>query len=330
MIAKSVNRILDWHRDGILTDAMKAVELLRAEFAQLQSAASRHEFFEVIGAALLSEPLLPIDERRQEQVHLILIYVWGADGPVRKLISTVFELFTPGKEQQWAHTVCPSFMFMLYQHPLRFNEVALSDLREYCSNYTNSALADTRKAIAELVKATKSVEYQQYSRKLLGRKVASVAVPSLLDLQGRDTMLKDLQQYLDEGMACSVIYIDLDGFKQVNDGIGHAAGDTCLEETTLRTGRVILGKGTLYRPGGDEFVVVLPNFDIDEATATAERIKTNVYHVYEPGGLVVSASLGVASSVQHGSNAQELINAADSALRSSKSSGKNRVTAFGT
>lgn len=74
----------------------------------------------------------------------------------------------------------------------------------------------------------------------------------------------------------SVLFIDLDGFKQVNDSQGHQAGDICLDSVVKVASEPILGKGKMYRYGGDEFVVSLPNFVSTEAEATAERIRAAI------------------------------------------------------
>src|SRR5713101_480451 len=103
------------------------------------------------------------------------------------------------------------------------------------------------------------------------------SVPAeLANIPGKPVLVSDIQKKLDAGELVAVLFMDLDGFKNVNDTLGHGEGDECLIGIARIMGAAILGKGRLYRPGGDEFVVVLPNFSRDEAASTAERIRTAV------------------------------------------------------
>lgn len=79
-----------------------------------------------------------------------------------------------------------------------------------------------------------------------------------------------------EPTGAAVIFIDLDHFKTLNDTCGHPAGDKCLERIAEIIGAIALHRGRLYRYGGDEFAVVLPNTDDAEARATAERIRRTI------------------------------------------------------
>ena len=88
----------------------------------------------------------------------------------------------------------------------------------------------------------------------------------------------------------------------------------------------VAGKGRLYRYGGDEFAVMLPNFNVDEGFATGERIRCAILDTKPGGRLSVSASIGVAESSRKLRRPQAIINAADQAMYASKNSGKNRVT----
>jgi diguanylate cyclase (GGDEF)-like protein len=100
----------------------------------------------------------------------------------------------------------------------------------------------------------------------------------------------------DSGLA--VIVADLDGFKQVNDTMGHSEGDACLERVVKAIGEAVGRKGTLYRWGGDEFAITLPDFSKDEAFATAERIRGAVEMAKAGGDLPVTVSVGVCASEQ--------------------------------
>jgi diguanylate cyclase (GGDEF)-like protein len=150
---------------------------------------------------------------------------------------------------------------------------------------------------------------------------------SLESLPAKSVLLSETERILKSGVTVSVVFIDLDDFKMVNDTQGHATGDECLEAVVKIITEAVLHKGNLYRCGGDEFVVVLPNFEVSEATATAERIREVIGSANLVSGARVTASLGVASSSHSGGwTAASLVDAADHAMYRSKGAGRNRVT----
>lgn len=156
---------------------------------------------------------------------------------------------------------------------------------------------------------------------------ASEYPQSLLKLPNQESLTCDIDALLMDQEIVGVIFIDLDRFKMVNDRFDHAAGDRCLEAVVEIVGAVIAQKGKLYRYGGDEFAVVLPNFSADEAAATAERIRRSIDEGNPGGEVKITASIGVASSDERlVKNAQELIGDADRAMYVAKNSGGNRVS----
>jgi diguanylate cyclase (GGDEF)-like protein len=156
---------------------------------------------------------------------------------------------------------------------------------------------------------------------------APEAPHSLERLPGKSPLLSETERMLKRGGMVSVLFIDLDEFKRVNDTQGHAVGDECLEAVVKITAEAIFHKGKLYRWGGDEFVVVLPNFEVSEATATAERIRQAIARANLVSGVGVTASVGVASCCESGGwTAASLLDAADQAMYRSKDAGRNRVT----
>jgi diguanylate cyclase (GGDEF)-like protein len=129
-----------------------------------------------------------------------------------------------------------------------------------------------------------------------------------------------------------VLIIDLDHFKAYNDGLGHAAGDRCLQRVAAAMSDSLRQVDSLLtRYGGEEFVVLLEHVQLDEAWIVAERLRAAVQdlQIQAPGGSVVTVSVGGAwSSRRDLAGVNELIAAADEALYSAKRSGRNAV-AFG-
>jgi diguanylate cyclase (GGDEF)-like protein len=127
----------------------------------------------------------------------------------------------------------------------------------------------------------------------------------------------------------SVILMDVDYFKQINDSYGHPTGDRVLEKLSLRA-RDALRKGdALARYGGEEFAVLLPETDLAAAVQVAERLRLSIAQIEDipgAGQVEVTASLGVATlDATPGLDFDQLLDRADRALYTAKHSSRNRV-----
>jgi diguanylate cyclase (GGDEF)-like protein len=128
----------------------------------------------------------------------------------------------------------------------------------------------------------------------------------------------------------AVLYLDLDGFKQVNDRLGHAAGDQLLVEVALRLRGSLRSEDTAARLGGDEFAVLLDRADQAAAVHVAQRVLSSLVLPLEIRGerVEVGGSLGVAVSGEGVESAEELIRHADLAMYFAKEEGKGGVRVF--
>jgi diguanylate cyclase (GGDEF)-like protein len=122
----------------------------------------------------------------------------------------------------------------------------------------------------------------------------------------------------------SLVVLDIDHFKAINDEQGHARGDAVLRDVAYEVRKQLRSFELVYRLGGEEFLVVLPGTTLDEATAVAERLRSTLERAL-PGGLTVTASFGVAGAVGAGVRFDELFAEADAALYRAKDLGRNRV-----
>jgi diguanylate cyclase (GGDEF)-like protein/PAS domain S-box-containing protein len=151
---------------------------------------------------------------------------------------------------------------------------------------------------------------------------------------------KLLQEHLQSAAAgaqrdrrpLSVVFVDLDGFKLVNDELGHRVGDEVLVEIAERLRRVARASDPVARYGGDEFVIVCENADADAATVIAERFRLDIQRPLRsvPPRYAIRASIGVATWLPDGRprlpDIDRLLRLADEAMYASKRSGRDRVT----
>jgi diguanylate cyclase (GGDEF)-like protein len=147
-----------------------------------------------------------------------------------------------------------------------------------------------------------------------------------------DRLRQGMTQVQRRGKLLALVYLDLDGFKTVNDTHGHAAGDQLLIALAARMKQALREGDTLARIGGDEFVAVL--IDLDDAPACQPMLSRLLDAAAQPTpfgdiSLQVSASLGVAFYPQAGElDAEQLLRQADQAMYQAKVAGKNRYCVF--
>jgi diguanylate cyclase (GGDEF)-like protein len=136
------------------------------------------------------------------------------------------------------------------------------------------------------------------------------------------------EQARQTGESVCVLVCDLDRFKAVNDRYGHERGDGVLKDAAYVLRKQLRSFELIYRLGGEEFLLVLPGLTLGEGRDVAERARA-AFEETRPGGLHVTASMGVAAA--HGEDVayQPLFRAADAALYEAKRSGRNRVVVVG-
>jgi len=128
----------------------------------------------------------------------------------------------------------------------------------------------------------------------------------------------------------ALLYLDLDHFKEVNDSLGHAAGDILLIETAQRMRQCLRASDLLARQGGDEFMALLHDVGgMNEALAVAEKIRRTINAPYVLDGkeTLVSVSIGIALYPDHGTDLDSLTRRADAAMYRTKSIGRNGASA---
>ena len=147
------------------------------------------------------------------------------------------------------------------------------------------------------------------------------------------TVENEIQRADRYGNPLSVLFLDLDRFKLVNDQHGHLVGSETLRRLSTLLEQCVRQVDTLARYGGDEFTIVLVDTDHEAALRIAERIRNTIaQHVFEvnrTARLALTISIGVATCPDHGTTRDALLDAADKAMYRAKSEGRNRVCSAG-
>jgi len=143
----------------------------------------------------------------------------------------------------------------------------------------------------------------------------------------------EIQRAIRYGRPLSVLFLDLDRFKMVNDRFGHLVGSNTLRTLSKLLAQCVRQVDTLARYGGDEFTILLVDTPHDMALVVAERIRTCVEeHLFEAGRQGhhrLTISIGVATCPTHGTEREPLLDASDKAMYRAKSQGRNRVCSAG-
>ncbi len=175
--------------------------------------------------------------------------------------------------------------------------------------------------LSELKEAVARLEEQALRDELTG----------LYNRRALDRRLEEeVHRALRHGRSFSLLFIDVDDFKGLNDSYGHCLGDKVLQEI----GKILLANGramdVFFRYGGEEFVAILPETKTSDAVKVAERVRRAVAERPLAGGAVqVTVSVGVATFPDHGGSVSELLESADRAQYRAKGRGKNRVYTVG-
>ena len=145
----------------------------------------------------------------------------------------------------------------------------------------------------------------------------------------RQRLVEEIKRARRNGSLLTVLFLDIDDFKNVNDGYGHLAGSHVLAECGLVILAAVRETDIVARYGGDEFVVILPETNLEQTALVVERIRAKLAgHAFHAGRnlrLDLRASFGVATYPDHAKTPQELIALADTAMYAAKAAGKNCV-----
>ncbi len=168
-----------------------------------------------------------------------------------------------------------------------------------------------------------AIQYQQAVR--------AAQIDSLTGINNRAALDKNLEREVElahrHDNTLSMLIMDVDHFKRINDTLGHSAGDTVLKTLVTCINETMRNSDMIFRYGGEEFALLLSGTDLDGARQVGERLRTAVAaypFVYNGKELALTVSIGVANLGRRDS-AKRLFNKADAALYQAKKAGRNQV-----
>jgi diguanylate cyclase (GGDEF)-like protein len=162
----------------------------------------------------------------------------------------------------------------------------------------------------------------------LERRALTDALTGLFNIRWwRDMGPRVMSQSLRTGAGVGILLLDLDHFKQVNDSAGHAAGDSVLRAVARAIRRVVRDSDYAVRYGGEEFLIVLTNSNVEGAMRVAQAFQTAIAELRAPTSEIerVTASIGVAVFPDHGPELDDVVAAADLAMYQAKREGRDRI-----
>ncbi|WP_168122538.1 sensor domain-containing diguanylate cyclase [Paenibacillus sp. HB172176] len=170
---------------------------------------------------------------------------------------------------------------------------------------------------------TEAIDTMQKNQDQLEQKAKT---DPLTGLSNRRTLNEMMETWSLRSQPYSVMIIDIDHFKLVNDTYGHPAGDEVLKQLASTIDAIVKDNGRCFRYGGEEFVVLLPSFTAVEAYWLAEQLRKKTETTITPVGKPVTISIGIAEFPMHANIPEKLFSLADQALYQSKHAGRNQTT----
>ncbi len=308
-----------YHRDpgpGICGPDLAQLQLPSRDFPSINRPIIRHG--ELVGTLFLTSDLHDLARR---QKHLLLVaamlavlalIVGGVSGTIlqRKISQPIFEL----AQAMNVVTLHENFA-------VRVSQSGTDEIIQLGTGF-NAMLTELERREAAKRNAEAKLQFQALNDALTGlpnRRLFSDRLSQLFATAQRERQI------------LALLYIDLDGFKLVNDSLGHAIGDALLVQVATRLEGRVRRSDTLARLGGDEFTVVLGNLHKKEDAAMVAKDLLDglaAPFVIEGHQLTIGASIGISVFPDTAKEASDLMQQADSAMYASKRDGRNRATYF--
>jgi diguanylate cyclase len=291
---------------------------------------------DVLEGKSLMKTFVPVFPATDEPFVIGLVYNYGLiqeelthELTVHILLSFVIMVIVFITSLIFSHSITQPIGYIVEQ----VNEIAEGNFRNklhlnrkdelgLLTENVNALSTHLQNYMNDLNKSKELIEYQAYHDPLTG----------LLNRRYLQEKLKPtIERAIKTGETVSVLFIDMDRFKQVNDSFGHNKGDEILKIIAERINACLPNDKTIItRQGGDEFIILLMNYDLLATKATAEKIVNNLKKIYLLDGneIYLGASCGISLFPMHTKNMDALIVYADIAMYSAKKLGGNKVIVY--
>jgi len=257
---------------------------------------------------------------------------WTLQRATGQALDEVFPLLD---SQTRARISCPAVQAIIEDHACRSGTTGVlvrPDGTEIAVDHTASPIHDASGGVIGAVMVAHDVTAARNQADTLTR---MALYDSLTGLPNRMLLSDRLDHALHASQRnphiTALLFIDLDGFKRVNDAHGHAVGDRLLQQVAHKLMTCVRSTDTVSRHGGDEFVILLPDVhSAEDAAVCARKIISAMNQPFEIGGrdYVIGASIGIATQQSSRDDAAALLKCADVAMYHAKSAGRNRVSIF--
>ncbi|MBU1193874.1 MAG: GGDEF domain-containing protein [Proteobacteria bacterium] len=208
------------------------------------------------------------------------------------------------------------------EHALKQKQAKDAAIKDLAKKNRHSFLKGFEKLKDELDEATKYTEE-------LEKKLNQDQLTGAFNRRAYDNkMEEEMARFLRYDSGFSILLIDADNFKRINDNYGHAIGDKCLQEIIKRSIPLLRKNDMLARYGGEEFVVIMPETDTAGAREVAEKIRQTIEKIefiYKNEKVKVTVSIGVSGTQKGDTTHQQIFERADIAVYKAKEQGRNRV-----
>ena len=275
------------------------------------------------------EQALLTAERDEEHIALILL-------DVQMPLMDGFEVARQLHENEKTRSI-PIIFITANQDEEHIEKAYLSGAVDFIQKpIRKTALISKVRVFLDLWLLRHGLELEVEQRRVAEHRVEHLATHDpLTNLANRRGLYEELNELIYRSQrykfSSAVIYVDLDGFKHVNDHFGHEAGDRLLTQVAANFKGIVRQTDSVARIGGDEFIVLIT--DIDGETSLISKIERLLDEAARPlifGGhnISVGASIGIALYPDHGDNAETLLHNADQAMYQAKNQGKNTFRFF--
>jgi diguanylate cyclase (GGDEF)-like protein len=261
------------------------------------------------------------------RIHSPLMVVFGISVTWFALSSFAFILGRPWNHMWWlAHTIFAGGFFLLSYGVVQ----AFRTTRSFSTIYSQeelvarlaAAMAGTQDALQEVQRSNQRLERLAATDPLTGAGNRRQFI---------ERIGAEIARAQRSGVPLSLLSLDLDHFKEINDSRGHVVGDEVLCEFVRTCLEAIRPYDSVARVGGEEFMVLLPGATLDTACAVGERLRSaiqgNAFEVGSRPSIYVTISMGVSELGRDGDTLDELLSVADQRLYRAKHEGRNRVIA---